>query len=171
MKLCFSCAFWLVAYPNRGHEMLFDAHTCGFAALCGVSRRGIYDNTKIAVDEVFAINLGSKPRHLWSTPDLPICARIPFLMPTSAALQAAGRRESLRRTCKTVGTASALKRLQDATLGELNAWLAMRCRELWQEVRHPKQRDLRVPRYSNLNAITSCPCGRRLTAMSRRWRV
>ena len=27
MKLCASRAFWLVSYPSRGHEMLFDAHT------------------------------------------------------------------------------------------------------------------------------------------------
>ena len=26
MKLCASRAFWLVAYPGQGHEMLFDAH-------------------------------------------------------------------------------------------------------------------------------------------------
>ncbi len=41
MKLCASRAFWLVAYPSQGHEMLFDAHTRSFAALCGVARRGI----------------------------------------------------------------------------------------------------------------------------------
>ena len=33
MKLCASRAFWLVAYPSGGHEMLFDAHTRSFAAL------------------------------------------------------------------------------------------------------------------------------------------
>ena len=33
MKLCASRAFWLVAYPSQGHEMLFDAHTRSFAAL------------------------------------------------------------------------------------------------------------------------------------------
>ena len=27
LKLCASRAFWLVAYPSQGHEMLFDAHT------------------------------------------------------------------------------------------------------------------------------------------------
>ena len=27
MKLCASRAFFLVAYPSQGHEMLFDAHT------------------------------------------------------------------------------------------------------------------------------------------------
>jgi transposase len=51
MKLCASRAFWLVAYPSQGHEMLFDAHTRGFAALGGVPRRGIYDNMKTAVDQ------------------------------------------------------------------------------------------------------------------------
>jgi transposase len=43
MKLCASRAFWLVAYPSQGHEMLFDAHTRSFAALGGIARRGIYD--------------------------------------------------------------------------------------------------------------------------------
>ena len=50
LKLCASKAFWLVAYPSQGHEMLFDAHTRAFAALGGVPRRGIYDNMKTAVD-------------------------------------------------------------------------------------------------------------------------
>jgi transposase len=36
MKLCASRAFWLVAYPSQGHEMLFDAHT----QLRGPGRRG-----------------------------------------------------------------------------------------------------------------------------------
>ena len=52
LKLCASRAFWLVAYPSQGHEMLFDAHTQSFAALGGVPRRGIYDNMKTAVDKV-----------------------------------------------------------------------------------------------------------------------
>ncbi len=51
MKLCASRAFWLVAYPSQGHEMLFDAHTRSFAALGGVPPRGIYDNMKTAVDK------------------------------------------------------------------------------------------------------------------------
>jgi len=52
MKLCASRAFWLVAYPSQGHEMLFDAHTRSFAAMGGIARRGIYDNMKTAVDKV-----------------------------------------------------------------------------------------------------------------------
>lgn len=50
MKLCASRAFWLVAYPSQGHEMLFDAHTRCLAGVGGVARRGIYDNMKTAVD-------------------------------------------------------------------------------------------------------------------------
>ncbi|HRC60529.1 MAG TPA: IS21 family transposase, partial [Candidatus Propionivibrio aalborgensis] len=52
LKLCASRAFWLVAYPSQGHEMLFDAHTRSFTALGGIPRRGIYDNMKTAVDKV-----------------------------------------------------------------------------------------------------------------------
>ena len=36
LKLCASRAFWLVAYPSQGHEMLFDAHTRSFTALGGM---------------------------------------------------------------------------------------------------------------------------------------
>ena len=43
LKLCASRAFWLVAYPSQGHEMLFDAHTRSFAAMGGIARRGIYE--------------------------------------------------------------------------------------------------------------------------------
>jgi transposase len=51
MKLCASRAFWPGAYPTQGHEMQFEAHARGFAAL-GIARRGIYDNMKTAVDKV-----------------------------------------------------------------------------------------------------------------------
>ena len=54
VQQCASRAFWLVAYPSQGHEMLFDAHTRSFAALGGVPRRGIYDNMKTAVDKEFS---------------------------------------------------------------------------------------------------------------------
>ncbi|MBS0354763.1 MAG: IS21 family transposase, partial [Proteobacteria bacterium] len=44
LKLCYSRAFVVQAYPTQSHEMLFDAHARAFAALGGVARRGIYDN-------------------------------------------------------------------------------------------------------------------------------
>ena len=52
LKLCASRAFWMVAYPSQGREMLFDGHTRSFTGLGGIARRGIYDNMKTAVDKV-----------------------------------------------------------------------------------------------------------------------
>jgi transposase len=51
-KLCASRAFYLSAYPTQTQEMLYDAHTKAFTALGGVTKRGIYDNMKTAVDKV-----------------------------------------------------------------------------------------------------------------------
>jgi transposase len=52
VKLCYSRAFTLRAYPQQTHEMLFDAHNHAFRVLGGVPRRGIYDNMRTAVDKV-----------------------------------------------------------------------------------------------------------------------
>ena len=51
-KLSCSRAFFLRAYPQQTHEMLFDAHNHAFRVLAGVPRRGIYDNMRTAVDKV-----------------------------------------------------------------------------------------------------------------------
>ena len=51
-KLCHSRAVIIRAYLLQAHEMLFDAHNHAFRVLGGVSRRGIYDNMRTAVDKV-----------------------------------------------------------------------------------------------------------------------
>jgi transposase len=51
-KLSCSRAFFLRAYPQQTHEMLFDAHNHAFRVLGGVPRRGIYDNMRTAVDKI-----------------------------------------------------------------------------------------------------------------------
>jgi transposase len=109
MKLCASRAFWLVAYPSQGHEMLFDAHTRSFTALGGIPRRGIYDNMTTAVDKVkkgkgrivnarFAVMCA----HLYDPDTGP--RRGPFV--AHATSPAVGRRPSSRRTCRTAAGAS-----------------------------------------------------------------
>jgi transposase len=45
-KLSYSRAFFLRAYPQQTHEMLFDAHNHACRVLGGVPRRGINDNTR-----------------------------------------------------------------------------------------------------------------------------
>ena len=53
MRLCWSRAPFVRAYPRETQEMVFDAHSRAFAFFGGVPTRGIYDNMKTAVTTVF----------------------------------------------------------------------------------------------------------------------
>ena len=100
LKLCASRAFWLVAYPSQGHEMLFDAHTRSFAALGGVARRGIYDNMRTAVDKVHK-GKGRTVNARFSV----MCAH--YLYDPDFCNVASGWEKGVwRRTCRTVVGAS-----------------------------------------------------------------
>ena len=137
MKLCASRAFWLVAYPSQGHEMLFDAHARGFAAL-GIARRGIYDNMKTAVDKVnkgkgrvvnsrFAVmcahylvdadfcNVASG----WDSKRSAAAAKANLRSKLSEA--AAATRASSRRTCRTAAGACGSKRASGAGAASKNS--------------------------------------------------
>jgi transposase len=140
MKLCASRAFWLVAYASQGHEMLFDAHTRGFAALGGIARRGIYDNMKTAVDKVKNGN-GRVVNARFAV----MCAH--YLFDADFCNVASGWekgvveknvQDSRRRIWIEART------LRFGSLAELNAWLANRCRALWEEIRHPEHRHFSV---------------------------
>jgi transposase len=140
LKLCASRAFWLVAYPSQGHEMLFDAHTRSFAALGGVPRRGIYDNMKTAVDKV---NKGKG--RIVNARFAVMCAH--YLFDADFCNVASGWekgvveknvQDSRRRIWIEAQT------LKFASFAELNAWLGQRCRTLWGEMRHPDYPELSV---------------------------
>ena len=133
MKLCASRAFWLVAYPSQGHEMLFDAHTRSFAALGGIPRRGIYDNMKTAVDKVKK-GKGRVVNARFAV----MCAH--YLFDADFCNVASGWekgvveknvQDSRRRIWIDAGTQ------RFSSFAELNAWLGVRCRALWDEIRHP----------------------------------
>lgn len=140
MKLCASRAFWLVAYPSQGHEMLFDAHTRSFAALGGVARRGIYDNMKTAVDKVKR-GKGRTVNARFAV----MCAH--YLFDADFCNVASGWEKGVVE-----------KNVQDSrrriwidaqsrkwsSFEELNAWLGERCRALWGEIRHPEYRQFSV---------------------------
>ena len=140
MKLCASRAFWLVAYPSQGHEMLFDAHTRSFAALGGVARRGIYDNMKTAVDKVKK-GKGRTVNARFAV----MCAH--YLFDADFCNVASGWEKGVVE-----------KNVQDSrrriwidaqtrkwnSFEELNAWLGARCRALWSEIRHPEYRQFSV---------------------------
>jgi hypothetical protein len=133
-KLCASRAFWLVAYPSQGHEMLFDAHTRGFTALGGIPRRGIYDNMKTAVDKVKK----GKGRVV-NARFTAMCAH--YLFDTDFCNVASGWekgvveknvQDSRRRIWQ------GAQKIQWGSFAQLNAWLGERCRALWSELRHPE---------------------------------
>lgn len=135
MKLCASRAFWVVAYPGQGHEMLFDAHTRCFAAL-GIARRGIYDNMKTAVDKVHK----GKGRTVNSR-FAAMCAH--YLVDADFCNVASGWEKGIveknvQDSRRRIWQEAAKRRF--ASFDELNAWLATRCRALWEELRHPEHR-------------------------------
>jgi transposase len=140
LKLCASRAFWLVAYPSQGHEMLFDAHSRSFAALGGVARRGIYDNMKTAVDKVKK-GKGRMVNARFAV----MCAH--YLFDADFCNVASGWEKGVVE-----------KNVQDSrrriwieaqsrkwsSFDELNAWLGERCRALWGEIRHPEYKQFSV---------------------------
>ena len=140
MKLCASGAFWLVAYPSQGHEMLFDAHTRSFMALGGIPRRGIYDNMKTAVDKVKK-GKGRVINARFSA----LCSH--YLFDAEFCNVASGWekgiveknvQDSRRRIWQDAG------KQRFGTFAELNDWLLERCKALWQELRHPEYGELSV---------------------------
>ena len=133
-------AFWLVAYPSQGHEMLFDAHTRSFAALGGVARRGIYDNMKTAVDKVKK-GKGRIVNERFAT----MCAHYlfdPDFCNVASGWEKGVVEKNVQDSRRRIWIDAAKQRLGSFT--ELNAWLGARCRALWDEVRHPEHEQFSV---------------------------
>ena len=140
MKLCASRAFWLVAYASQGHEMLFDAHTRGFAALGGIARRGIYDNMKTAVDKVKK-GKGRVVNARFSV----MCAHYLFdadFCNVASGWEKGVVEKNVQDSRRRIWIEA--RKLRFGSLVELNAWLATRCRGLWEEIRHPEHRHFSV---------------------------
>jgi transposase len=132
IKLCYSRAFLVRAYPLQTHEMLFDAHHHAFRVLGGVPRRGIYDNMRTAVDRV---GIGKK-RDV-NTRFAAMASH--YLFDTDFCNPASGWEKG--QVEKNVQDArrrlwQAMPRF--ATLAELNDWLEHRCQALWREIPHGK---------------------------------
>lgn len=140
MKLCASRAFWLVAYPSQGHEMLFDAHTRSFAALGGVARRGIYDNMRTAVDKVHK-GKGRTVNARFAV----MCAHYlydPDFCNVASGWEKGRVEKNVQDSRRRIWIDAAKHRF--GSFVELNAWLSERCRALWNEVRHPEHSQFSV---------------------------
>ena len=133
-KLCASRAFWLVAYPGQGHEMLFDAHNRAFAALGGVARRGIYDNMKTAVDRVKK-GRGREVNARFAA----LCAHYlyePEFCNVASGWEKGRVEKNVQDSRRSIWQEAAKRRF--GSFAELNAWLGERCRAVWAESRHPE---------------------------------
>jgi transposase len=138
LRLCFSRRFYIRAYPRESQEMVFDAHAQAFAALGGITRRGIYDNMKTAVAAVFT----GKTRR-FNPRFEEMCSH--YLIEPVACTPAAGWEKG--QVENQVGFARDnlfRPRLRFATLEELNGWLEAECERRARRDRHPEQRDLSV---------------------------
>ena len=143
LKLCASRAFWLVAYPSQGHEMLFDAHTRSFAAMGGIARRGIYD---LRVDGRGSGQEGQGPhrqqtfrRHVRALPVRRRLLQCGFeLGEGRGGEERAGQSAARTRRGPFVALWIEAGKVKFGSFIELNAWLGDRCRALWDEVRHPE---------------------------------
>jgi transposase len=140
LKLCASRAFWLVAYPSQGHEMLFDAHTRSFAALGGIPRRGIYDNMKTAVDKVRK-GKGRTVNERFAA----MCAHYlfdPDFCNVASGWEKGVVEKNVQDSRRRVWLDAGNQRF--GSFIELNTWLGQRCRALWDEVRHPEYEQFSV---------------------------
>ncbi|WP_297576730.1 IS21 family transposase [uncultured Deefgea sp.] len=139
-KLCASRAFWVVAYPSQGHEMLFDAHARSFAALGGVPRRGIYDNMKTAVDKV----LKGKGRIVNARFSV-MCAHYlfdPDFCNVASGWEKGVVEKNVQDSRRRIWLAA--QSVQFSSFDALNVWLAERCRALWAELKHPEFKALSI---------------------------
>ena len=133
LKLCYSRAFVVQAYPTQSHEMLFDAHARAFAAVGGIARRGIYDNMKTAVDRVkkgkarvVNTRFAAMASHYLFEPDF--CN-------VAAGWEKGVVEKNVQDSRRRIWQDAAAVRFGSFT--ELNLWLLARCRSLWQELKHP----------------------------------
>ncbi len=140
MKLCASRAFWMVAYPSQGHEMLFDAHLRCLTGLGGVPRRGIYDNMKTAVDKTPRPDRARKVNSRFAA------MATHYLFEPDFCNVASGWEKGRVEKAVLDGRRRIWQRAQEKRWGsfaELNVWLATQCTQGWSAP-HPDCRDMSI---------------------------
>ena len=155
-KLCASRAFWLVAYPGQGHEMLFDAHARAFAAFGGVPQRGIYDNMRTAVDKV----LSGKKRKVNSRFE---AMSGHYLFEPEFCNVASGWEKGIVEKNVRDRRTSIWHRAKDrrwANWAELNTWLAEQSRLAWSDLNHPEYPAMKVAEVLQDEQARLMPCPR-----------
>ncbi len=135
VRLCYSRAMFIKAYPSESLEMLFDAHTSALSYFGGVPQRGIYDNMKTAVTKIERGKSRVFNRHF-----LQMASH--YLFEPVACTPASGwEKGQVENQVGNVREWVFVPRLSFATFSELNAHLLSRCDELNRTRAHPQQPD------------------------------
>jgi hypothetical protein len=116
------------------------SNTRSFAALGGVARRGIYDNMKTAVDKVKK-GKGRIVNERFAT----MCAHYlvdPDFCNVASGWEKGVVEKNVQDSRRRIWIDAAKRKFGSFT--ELNAWLADRCRALWEEIRHPEHEQFSV---------------------------
>jgi transposase len=132
MRLCWSRAPFVRAYPRETQEMVFDAHVRGFAFFGGVPVRGIYDNMKTAVTTVFT----GKER-LFNRRFL-IMTDHYGVEPVACSPAAGWEKGQVENQVQTSRERLFKPRLRFASIAELNTWLETECRRWAERHAHPE---------------------------------
>jgi transposase len=132
-RMAYSRQMFVVAYPKEVQEMVLDAHVRAFTFFGGVPARLIYDNLKAVVATVcsgkerqFNRRFLTMANHYLFEPVA--CTPASGWEKGQVENQVGNIREWLFTPCA-----------RFVSLTELNAWLAIRCKELAQR-KHPTQR-------------------------------
>lgn len=130
VKLSYSRAFILRAYPQQTHEMLFDAHNHAFRVFGGVPQRGIYDNMRTAVDKVGR----GKQRQVNARFSAMVSH---FMFEAEFCNPASGwEKGQIEKNVQDARHRLWQPTPNFASLAALNDWLEARCRELWAGIPH-----------------------------------
>jgi len=129
-KLSHSRAFVVRAYLLQTHEMLFDAHYHAFRVLGGVPRRGIYDNMRTAVDRV------GRGKHRQVNARFSAMVSH-YLFDAEFCNPASGwEKGQVEKNVQDMRHRLWQPMPRCADLAALNAWLELRCIELWAQIPH-----------------------------------
>lgn len=130
--LSYSRKMILVAYPRETQEMFLDAHIRSFAYFCGVPKRRIYDNLKTVVDAIFVGKERQFNRRFLTL------ANHYLFEPVACTPESGWEKGQVENQVGNVREWLFTPTPLIPGFAELNAWLALRCKELAGR-KHPEQ--------------------------------
>lgn len=138
IRLCYSRLFLLVVYRNEQLEMVFDAHNRAFQFFGGITKKGIFDNMKTAIQKVFV----GKDRKF--NPRFAEMASH-YLFEPIACTPAAGWEKGQVESQVSTGRRNFFTPLRCVdNLGEMNKQLCGECIDWAQKTPHPELKERKV---------------------------